>query len=90
MIAASGAMANVIVDWKDCSNRIIRKTYGPSGASLDVPGCQRGIRIPPPGNDFCILYSSKGPDYDWIIENSSEFKDLRQTPKFNGISCGSN
>ncbi|RYO82446.1 hypothetical protein DL766_004778 [Monosporascus sp. MC13-8B] len=88
MMAAACAMADVIVDWRNCNNAIIRKTYG-SSVSLDVPSCQRAIRIPPPGNDFCILYSSAGSDYDWILENSSDYKDLTGTPKFNGISCGS-
>ena len=88
MMAAACATANVIVDWRDCNNAIIRKTYGVS-LSFDVPSCQRAIRIPPPGHDFCILYSSAGSDYDWILENSSDYKDLRSTPKFNGISCSS-
>lgn len=88
VVAATGAMADVIVQWKDCRDRVIRKSYG-DGVSLDVPSCQRAIRIPPPGNDFCILYSSLGEDYDWIIENSSSYIDLRETPKFNGISCAS-
>ena len=88
MMAAAGAMADVIVDWQDCNDAIIRKTYGPD-VSLDVPSCQRGILIPPPGEDYCILYSSAGEDYDWILENSSDYKDLRSTPKFNGISCNS-
>ncbi|KFY16481.1 hypothetical protein V492_01292 [Pseudogymnoascus sp. VKM F-4246] len=87
MMAATCAMGNVIVEWRDCNNAIIRKTYGVP-VSLDVPGCQRGIRIPPPGSDMCILYSSQGAEYDWILENASVFKDLTGTPKFNGISCG--
>lgn len=88
VMAATGAMANVEVNWRDCSNNIITKSYGVQ-VSLDVPGCQRGVRIPPPGNDVCILYSSAGEDYDWVLENASDYKDLTGTPKFNGISCSS-
>jgi hypothetical protein len=88
IMAAGCAVANVIVDWRDCNNAIIRKSYGVS-VSLDVPGCQRGIRIPPPGNDHCILYSSQGAAFDWTIDNTSDFWDLRNVAKFNGISCAS-
>lgn len=89
LMAAGCAMADVIVDWRDCNDAIVRKTYG-SDVSLDVPACQRAVRIPPPGDDTCILYSSAGQDYDWILDNASEYKDLTGTPKFNGISCRSN
>lgn len=92
LLQAAAAVASVTVDWKDCNNRRIRKHYTLS-CSNDVPGCQRSITVPPPGNDWCRLFIGTGcpggqAGVDWIqVDNLGGTFDLRPYPKFGSIQC---
>lgn len=88
----SAVSASVTVDWKDCSNRNVRKRYTLS-CSNDVPACQRAITVPPPGRDWCRMFVGKNcpggtAGVDWIqVDNLGGEYDLRQYPKFGSIQC---
>jgi hypothetical protein len=86
VMAAAQAAAVVIVDWRDCNDRIIRKYYPDGVYSTDVPSCQRAVRIPEPGNDQCNFNDNK-PVGGMVLRNSNQYTDLRNLPFFFGVRC---
>lgn len=86
LLAVHTVNANVLVDWRDCNDNVIRKSYAIGDWSHDVPSCQRAIRIPQPGYDECTIYADITMG-GLTLKNSADFTDLRKLPYFYAIYC---